>query len=230
MTGPVLTSTANRAVSAAPQLCIVVLDDSEFDRSRMRRMITQTSAGVKVVTCDNIADFKVALEQHPVDLCLVDHQLRDASGLDAIAALKDQSGCADVPVVMVSGFEDTESIVSSMRAGCVNYVGKESLTAQKLHDVIFTSIAETFSDPELEEQVNKAARDVISGLAQGCISELQPRLRRMYRQISFIRGCHAQGVLPSPEALDEIEDHCLNIWRFFDEVEAYSTSFGETRH
>jgi hypothetical protein len=36
--------------------------------------------------------------------------------------------------------------------------------------------------------------------------------------------------LPSPEALDEIEDHCLNIWRFFDEVEAYSASFGETRH
>ncbi|MFV1923622.1 hypothetical protein [Phaeobacter sp. JH18-32] len=52
----------------------------------------------------------------------------------------------------------------------------------------------------------------------------------MYRQISFIRGCHNQGLTPSPEALDEIETHCLNIWRFFDEIEHYSNSFNEVRH
>jgi hypothetical protein len=52
----------------------------------------------------------------------------------------------------------------------------------------------------------------------------------MYRQINFIRSCHAQGLLPSPEALDDIEAQCLVIWRFFDEIDTYSQGLMDTVH
>ncbi|APG48048.1 response regulator [Phaeobacter porticola] len=230
MNGTEVTIETGHTTPPSGNLCVLVLDDSEFDRTRMRRLIAQADRTVEVITCSDIHDFEKALGENVVDLCLVDHHLRDASGLDAVAVVKKQLMSEEVPVVMISGREDTEAVVSSIRAGCVDYVGKGNLTAEKLHGVIYNSIAETFSNPALKSEVQAATRNVIRGMAQGCISELQPKLRRMYRQISFIRACHAQGLTPSPEALNEIEDHCLNIWRFFDEIESYSNNFNEIRH
>ncbi|UWR63767.1 response regulator [Phaeobacter inhibens] len=230
MNGTEVTMETSHPTLPSGNLCVLVLDDSEFDRTRMRRLIAQADRTVEVITCSDIQDLEKALDENVVDLCLIDHQLRDASGLDAVAVVKKRLETEEVPVVMISGREDTEAVVSSMRAGCVDYVGKGNLTAEKLHGVIYNSIAETFSNPAMKSEVQDATRNVIRGMAEGCMSELQPKLRRMYRQISFIRGCHNQGLTPSPEALDEIETHCLNIWRFFDEIENYSNSFNMVHH
>ncbi|MFV1491100.1 response regulator [Phaeobacter sp. JH18-32] len=171
MNGTEVTTQTNHATLPSGNLCVLVLDDSEFDRTRMRRLIAQADRSVNVITCSDIKDFERALDENIVDLCLIDHQLRDASGLDAVAVVKQQLETAEVPVVMISGREDTEAVVSSIRAGCVDYIGKGNLTAEKLHGVIYNSIAETFSNPAMKAEVQEATRNVIRGMAEGCISD-----------------------------------------------------------
>lgn len=222
----------SEAVTDAPRtsLCVVVLDDSEFDRKRVERMIKKSAMPVQVVSCGTLEEFDEAITDYPADVCLIDHQLQGATGLDAMAKVKARLGAKSMPVIMISGREDVEAVVDSMRAGCVDYVGKGNLTAEKLQKVIYDAIADAFSGPDMTQEVLEATNNVLTGISNGCVTELQPRLRRMYNQASFIRSCHAQGVLPSPEALDEIEEHCLMIWRFFDEIAQYCDSLGKTRH
>ena len=229
MQTPAVYSTRDLA-QKAPALRILVLDDDEFDRKRLERLVGKMGDNVMVHPCANVTDLHSALEAEPYDLCVMDYQLGETSGVGAVAALKEDPIHQDMPVIMVSGNSNTDVVVDSMRAGCANYVGKDALSAERLRNVIYDALAENLPDPDMATSLQAATNDVVRGIAKGCISELQPRLRRMYRQIDFIRSCHAGGHLPSPEALNEIEDHCLAIWRFFDEIESYSDQLDATIH
>lgn len=214
----------------APRLNILVLDENEFERNRLKRMLIKADPSFEVVPCQNIIEFEAALAEHPIDICLVDPQLEQASGLDAAAKIKDVTALPDLPVIMVSGREDIETVVQSIKAGCADYLGKQTLTPEKLHRKIFDAISFSFTNPALSNEVKRATGDVMNGVASQCSKELKPKLNRMYRQIGFIRSCHTHGLLPSPEALDDIEKQCLAIWRFFDELVSYSSELKETRH
>jgi DNA-binding NtrC family response regulator len=212
------------------KLQVLVLDDSDFDRKKIERLIKKADEELDVISCSDLQQFEEALQCQKIDICLVDHQLRGVSGLDAVGLLKRGVDTTQVPVVMISGRDDTETVVQSMKAGCVDYLAKSALTVEKLHSIIFNAISSSISDSELPECVRQATDDVIGGIADGCMKELKPRLSRMYRQIAFLRACQTRGLRASPEALDDIEDQCLTIWRFFDEIDVYSKGMTETHH
>lgn len=223
-------SSIHKGVGTPMNLRVLVLDDSEFDRTRLHRLISKLEPNTEVISCSNIEEFKTELNNGSVDICLIDHHLGEATGLDALEVAKLQKGIDHLPMIMISGQENTETIVESMQAGCVSFLGKDGLTVEKLRDVIYKSLSENFSSEEFGEEVLRATNNVIGAFSKGCVSELQPRLRRVFKQAEFIRSCHAHKLLPSPEALDEIEKHCLMIWRFFDEVENYSAGLDKTKH
>lgn len=212
------------------QLKVLILDDSDFDRERLKRMIGKADDAIEVIGCSDLYEFELALESNVFDICLVDHNLKTASGIDAVKAIKASSGISDLPVVMISGCEDTATVVQSMNAGCVDYLSKQALTAQALHSTIFNAISSTFTDASFADDVRQSTSLVLNGIASECLSELKPRLSRMYRQINFIRSCHVQGLFPSPDTLNEIEEQCLIIWRFFDEIETYSAGLLDAKH
>jgi DNA-binding NtrC family response regulator len=223
-------STIHKGVGAPMNLRVLVLDDSEFDRTRLHRLISKLEPNTEVVSCSNIEEFQKELDNGSIDICLIDHHLGEASGLDALEIAKLQKGIDHLPMIMISGQENTETIVESMQAGCASFLGKDGLTVEKLRDVIYKSLSDNFSSEEFGDEVLRATNNVIGAFSKGCVSELQPRLRRVFKQAEFIRSCHAHKLLPSPEALDEIEKHCLMIWRFFAEVENYSEGLDKTKH
>ncbi len=211
-------------------LRILVLDDSEFDRMKIKRLFSQADNSIEVTCCADLAQFEEALEKGMIDVCLVDHELTGSTGFEALELLNNRAASSALPVVMISGREDTSTVVRSMKAGCVDYLGKGSLTAERLFNSVQNAIAATFSDPKMQDEVRVATGRVLDGITSGCIKELKPRLSRMYKQIAFIRACETKGLLPAPEALDDIEEQCLTIWRFFDEVSSYSENLATTRH
>ncbi len=217
-------------IQQSQNLRVLILDDSEFDRKRLTRLIQNTNRSLEVMSCADMKEFEEKLVQTSVDICLIDHQLKGSTGLEAVQAVRECADVSDLPVVMISGHEDTRTIVQSMNAGCVDFLSKQSLTAESLHQTIFDAISSSFPDKAFSKDVRQSTSHVLDGIAVACLDELKPRLSRMYRQIAFIRSCHNQHLLPSPEALDDIEEQCLRIWRFFDEIEAYSQGLLETMH
>lgn len=218
------------AFKASIPLTVLLLDDDAFDRMHLQRLVKKISRPIDVVSCSTLEEFDRELARKTADICIVDHGLHNGSGLDAIKALKTAQGMSHVPVVMISGREDIKTVVESMKAGCVDYINKDNLTAQRLSETIRKAISTSFADPELSAQVQEATRYVISGISKGCIKELKPRLSSIYRQIAFIRACETRGLFPSPEALDDIEEQIMTIWRFFDEVQSYGNGLTSARH
>jgi len=209
---------------------IAILDDNDVDRLRLRRMIGKLDADVEISECASIDEFEGLIEAKPIDICLVDHELGIASGLDAVAMVRKNAMNANTPVVMISGHDDASTIVNSVRSGCMNFIPKGDLSVDRLRSTILEALTDALPDETAMQSLRNATDAVIRGLSTGMISELQPRLRRIYRQTDFIRTCHARGLMPSPEAVDEIEDQCLKIWRFFDEVERYGESLIRPLH
>lgn len=220
----------NKSHHHPQNLRVLILDDSEFDRKRLTRLIDKGGSALDVITCADLSEFSEKLSQSSIDICLIDHQLRGSTGLEAVKAVKECTDFSDLPVVMISGREDTRTIVQSMNAGCVDFLSKQSITPESLHKTIFDAISNSFPSKAVSDDVRRSTGNVLSGISTACLEELKPRLSRMYRQIAFIRACHNRQLVPSPEALDEIEEQCLTIWRFFDEIESYSQGLAETKH
>jgi CheY-like chemotaxis protein len=83
-------------------LRVLVLDDSEFDRTRLHRLITKLEPNTEVVSCSNIEEFEKELHQGCIDICLIDHHLGEATGLDALEVAKLQQGMGHIPVMSFS--------------------------------------------------------------------------------------------------------------------------------
>lgn len=216
--------------TAQSTLEVLVFDDDAFDLTRIQRMLRKVDQKLKVFPCSSIEQMNEILDNQIIDLCLLDLKLGDLDGLEVMETLRRRPDTAQLPVVMISGMQDTESVVKTIKAGCADFLEKDHLTAEKLRQTIFNALSTTMPDPELTSKLHEASEAVIKGIAKGCIAELQPRLRQIYRQVSFIRDCHNMGLMPAPDALQTIEENCLAVWRFFDEIEAYSNGFSARLH
>jgi DNA-binding NarL/FixJ family response regulator len=101
---------------------ILIADDSELIRSRMRKMIS-TIPNVTVV--DEAVDGEDALEKiirHRPDLAIVDIRMPKKNGIELTSELKKS---VDVKVFVVTNFYDTQSVSSAKSAGA-DYVFDKS--------------------------------------------------------------------------------------------------------
>lgn len=71
----------------------------------------------------NAADFKVALQQEPFDLLMIDWMLPDAVGVDLIQWIRANLGW-NIPILVVTARDDEETIVSALEAGADDYLVK----------------------------------------------------------------------------------------------------------
>jgi two-component system response regulator RegX3 len=71
----------------------------------------------------NAADFKVALQQEPFDLLLIDWMLPDSEGVDLIQWIRTHLGW-NIPILVVTARDDEATIVSALNAGADDYLVK----------------------------------------------------------------------------------------------------------
>jgi len=105
-------------------LRVLIADDHTLFRRGVRSLLS-TVPGVEVVGEAPDGESAVALtaELAP-DLVLMDLQMPGGGGLVAIRAITEQSSAANVLVVTM--FEDDDSVFAAMRAGARGYVLKDS--------------------------------------------------------------------------------------------------------
>ena len=211
----------------ASWLSVLVLDDNQFDLLRISRMISACNIDAEVVPCADLDQLAEVLSSQDIDIAVIDNRLGAHSGADAMRMIKAHENLGPVPAIMVAGDTSPEDIVASVRSGCRDFLGKSGLTAEKLEraieKVLTEACAEHLAIPEA--QVATLSRKVLGGVTSTCIAELDPIARRMYRQLSFIRGCVSHNALPSMDAINEIEADILRIRRFLDDLEHHERSF-----
>src|SRR6187431_1613622 len=105
-----------------PPLRIVVVDDHELFRRGVRALVsTIEDMDVVAEAADGVTACAV-VEEHDPDLVLMDLQMPGGSGLEAIRSIVARRPVTNILVVTM--YEDDESVFAAMRAGARGYVLK----------------------------------------------------------------------------------------------------------
>lgn len=118
------------APASAGQIGVAVVEDNPGIRRSLTRLISHTPG---MCCVGSWADGKTALTQMPAlkpDVVLMDIQMPGISGIECTAQLKQI--CPDTQVIMVTVYEDTDSIFRALQAGACGYLLKRALSAEIL--------------------------------------------------------------------------------------------------
>ena len=112
---------------------ILIVEDNELNMKLLRDVLK--AYGYTTITTEKgIAALTLAREHRP-DLILLDLQLPDISGFDALRRLKDDDETRHIPVVAVTAFAMAGDERKALASGCDGYVAKPILL-RKFLDVV----------------------------------------------------------------------------------------------
>jgi DNA-binding response OmpR family regulator len=93
-----------------------------------------TKAGFKVFNSIDVeGGLKIAEEEHP-DLVILDMLLPKESGINFLEKRKSIKDIADIPVVVLSNFDDAETKNKAFALGAVNYLIKSNFNPAEILD------------------------------------------------------------------------------------------------
>jgi diguanylate cyclase (GGDEF)-like protein len=133
---------------------LVVDDDPTF---ALLAGETLRHAGFAVTLAGNRDEALTAFRASRPDLILLDVELPGISGFDLCRELRAQHAAFELPIVMVTGHDDTASIARAYQAGATDFINKPVLWPMLPHRVGFILRAEdTLRALRLSEKRNRA--------------------------------------------------------------------------
>lgn len=103
---------------------ILLTEDDEPVRERLRAIIEQWDRGVLVAACSTLQESLAALQAHAIDLLVTDLRLPDGNGLTAIRQLKTLQPEAEAMVISV--LADERTVLDAIEAGAAGYLLKDA--------------------------------------------------------------------------------------------------------
>ncbi len=114
---------------------VLLVEDSLIDAQLIRRLLRRvTSSYYRVTHVSTLNDAVLSAEDLIPDVILADLNLPDSRGTDTIASL--QTSYPDIPLVIVSAWEDEAISLRSVKAGAQDYLVKGHIDGANLHRVI----------------------------------------------------------------------------------------------
>ncbi len=98
---------------------ILVIDDDTRLRSLLQRFLREN--GFLVSTARGAAEAREAMRAYQFDLLIVDIMMPEETGLEFLAALRQESS---VPVIMLTAMGDTEDRITGLENGADDYLPK----------------------------------------------------------------------------------------------------------
>ena len=123
----------------SPVQDILIVDDSEDDRFLYRRLLSRHSDHQRFREAGNGEQgLNEVATTRPLCI-LLDYQLPDMTGVEFLQRLRDRH--MDVPVIMLTGLDDTTVSVEALREGADDYQVKNKITADSLPRVIENAVS-----------------------------------------------------------------------------------------
>jgi diguanylate cyclase (GGDEF)-like protein/PAS domain S-box-containing protein len=138
-----------------PRRCVLIVDDDPIFAILAQETLEQ--AGYEAKIAANAAEALAAFEKYRPDLVLLDVDLPGGNGFEICATLRAMTFGADVPIVMVTGHDDTNSIARAYEVGATDFIHKPVLWPTLPHRVGFTLRAlDNLRALKLSEHKNRA--------------------------------------------------------------------------
>jgi len=138
-----------------PRRCVLIIDDDPAFTLLASETLQQ--AGFDARIASNAKEAVASFERDKPDLVLLDVELPGSNGFELCATLRVMSPGIDVPIVMVTGHDDTESIAQAYQVGATDFIHKPVLWPTLPHRIGFILRArDNMRALQLSEQKNRA--------------------------------------------------------------------------
>lgn len=121
---------------------VLVVDDDPSITKLMHRIITPL--GCHVITAGTGIEGLETVSRHPVDLVLLDLKMPQMNGAEFIARLRQQR--EQTPVIIVSGYPDSELMAEAMRFGPLMLI-KKPVVKHELISVVRMALNRQLTSP-----------------------------------------------------------------------------------
>ena len=147
---------------------VLIIDDDPVNRMLMSKFMQREGCQTQEVA-DGATACRLILEK-PFDMILLDIEMPEMNGFDVLQRIKSNKDTATIPVVMVSGLEDTQSVIKAIELGADDYVTKPVsrtllrartnaiLERKRLHDIEQNRVRSIFSRFVPEEVADELLR------------------------------------------------------------------------
>ncbi len=135
-------------MSGAQARTILIVDDSPEDRAAVRRLLRGAATPFVLVEAETGTDGLERFRASRPDLVLLDFHLPDMEGLEVLRELGARP--LPVPVVMLTGQDESGVAVAALNGGAQDYVVKGTMTSQGLERVLANAIEKHAIELELQ--------------------------------------------------------------------------------
>jgi len=147
---------------------ILIIDDDESIRTTLDIFLSE--AGYKTVTACNGKQGVEFAEKYNPDLILSDLKMPEMDGIAVLQAVKEYD--SNIPVVLITAFEDVGSTIKAMQCGAYDYIEKpidseklkvvikRAIESKKLSERLETTILEDSNEYQLENSLIGKSREM----------------------------------------------------------------------
>lgn len=101
---------------------VLVVDDDPLNRKLLARNLEED--GHRVTSVENGFDALKSIEDETPDVVLLDIVMPGLDGIEVLARMKESPGMIHIPVIMISGVDDSESVVRCIETGAEDFLPK----------------------------------------------------------------------------------------------------------
>src|SRR4030088_2757702 len=101
---------------------LLIVDDNEMNRDMLARRLLRK--GYIVELAENAKELPERVKQSSVDLVLLDIEMPEISGLEALQKLRERYSATELPIIMVTAKAQSEDIVRALDLGANDYLTK----------------------------------------------------------------------------------------------------------
>lgn len=204
---------ADTSTSTSQERRVLVVDDNAMNRQMLTDFIEML--GHECRQADSGAGALEIIASWSPDTVLLDNQMPGMSGLDVLARLAEDEELRHVPVIMISGMDDLNTVTHALEAGAVDFMGKPFNPAILKARLSSSFERKTLRDREREllhslEQSYEELRRAEAGrdaLTHMIVHDLGNPLSVIKMNAEMLDMAAAMGTEVPPEALHQRVSH-----------------------
>jgi diguanylate cyclase (GGDEF)-like protein/PAS domain S-box-containing protein len=101
---------------------VLIVDDNEMNRDMLARRLERK--GYEVSVAASAHELMKVIKAKKLDLLLLDIEMPEVSGLEALQAIREQYSANELPIIMVTARNQSDDIVKALNMGANDYLTK----------------------------------------------------------------------------------------------------------
>ena len=193
-------------------ISVLLVDDQTLVRSGIRGLL-ELSVDIRVVAeADDAASAMQALQQRAYDIMLLDNRMPGETGVELLERMRTQ--CIAVPAIMLTTFDDDESLLRSLRAGAKGYLLKDISFERLCEAIRQVATGGTMFRPALSERVERSlANERVDHTETRPLEGLEHLTRREIEILALMAGGLSNREIADSLGTSEgtIKNHVSNV-------------------